>query len=237
MNKNPLLVLLISAMATFTMGWVAHRVFSKSYPSGKEPSKNEQQFVTQTVIKAPDSPFLIPVFQPAVVDTPKTAVEKDTILKPQTDTSIQIKVTVTDVEQEDSLVRKKFVPKVSFGDYAVSKKYKGPIPQTLDFSTCGSGKLYQKATKAEVKGGPDFAGQYAFAQVSCGTDCYSSTIVDLKTGKVYAGPKSSNGYQFKINSSLLIVNPPDSKGYYPDCEICAPELYVWTGKKFKKISY
>lgn len=241
--KNPLLVLAVSALATFTMGWVAHRVFSKSF--GNEPvaiaaGTNIPDSGTK---KLPDS---TPKIQsdsslpnaviPAKTDSNSLKTPKDSVPLIKNDTSIRMTITVTDVEPENAEVKKKYIAKVAFKDYPVSKTYKGPVPKTLDFSTCGSGKLYQKATKEEVKEGPDFAGQYAFTQVSCGTGCYSSTVVDLKTGKVFAGPKSSNGYSFKVSSSLLIVNPPDNKGYYTDCELCAPELYVWTGKKFKKIS-
>ena len=235
--KNPLFVLAISALATFTMGWVAHRVFSKSFGS---ETKAESTALAATATPPLKQDSLLTQSDSHSKNTKTVVVDstsiKDSITAIKHDTSIKMTITVTNVEPEDSVVRKKYVAKASFNDYPVSKKYKGPIPRTLDFSTCGSGKLYQKATKEEVKEGPDFAGQFAFTQVSCGTGCYSSTVVDLKTGKVFAGPKSSNGYSFKVSSSLLIVNPPDSKGYYTDCELCAPELYVWTGKKFKKIS-
>ncbi len=231
--KNPLFVLAISALATFTMGWVAHRVFSKSFGS---ETKSESIAIAATTTPAVKQDSL-PTQPDSLSKNTKTVVAdstsiKDSITASKRDTSIKMTITVTNVEPEDTVVRKKFIAKASFNDYPVSKKYKGPIPRTLDFSTCGSGKLYQKATKEEVKEGPDFAGQYAFTQVSCGTGCYSSTLVDLKTGKVFAGPKSSNGYSFKVSSSLLIVNPPDNKGYYPDCELCASELYLCKVKKF-----
>jgi hypothetical protein len=36
----------------------------------------------------------------------------------------------------------------------------------------------------------------------------------MQTGKVYNGVISEIGYEFKKGSKLLIVNPPDSSGWY-----------------------
>jgi hypothetical protein len=132
---------------------------------------------------------------------------------------------------------RKFNPKTTFKDYPVSKKFSGQIPKNLNFSTCKYGKSYKTASRQAADKGADFAGHYAFARMGCGTNCQVSTIIDLTTGKVYAGPVASGGYDFKLDSKMIIVNPPDSSGLYsPQCPTnCKPEQYLWTNNTLKQI--
>jgi hypothetical protein len=86
--------------------------------------------------------------------------------------------------------------------------------------------------------GLNFAGHYSIVTWGCGTNCEYGAIVDLQTGIVYAIPTASGGYGYKKNSRLLVVNPPDSSGFYDDCIYCLPpELWVWVDrqKKFKRL--
>jgi len=131
-------------------------------------------------------------------------------------------------------IKRRFILNKTFKDFP-AEKMKGKTANELDFSTCKYGKLYKTASKKAIAKGIVFAGRFAFASINCGTGCYSSTIIDTKTGKVYDGPHSSSGYQYKANSRLLIINPPQADGFYTPCEYCEPEAYVWTGKEFKKL--
>ena len=141
------------------------------------------------------------------------------------------------VKEADGQVNiwRKFKPKQTFKDYPVSKKFGGQVPKTLNFSTCKYGKSYKTASRQAADEGANFAGHYAFARMGCGTSCQVSTITDLTTGNVYAGPDASGGYEFQIDSKLILVNPPDSSGLYYPCFYCIPEQYLWTDNTFKRI--
>lgn len=239
--KHPLLILGISAIATFTMGWFGHRVFSKSLVPAQVPSTISNPVIKKDsqVKNVPDS-FLLNRFDTASINLPvqPTANEKtaiilasatlDTLWEDQTEIILKL--------PDGSLdLRRKFNPHKKFGDFWVSERFKGKPVTILDFSTSKYGKLYKNASKKAIEKGAVFAGHFAFASVDCGTGCYACTIIDLKTGKVYDGPHASSGYQYKINSRLLIINPPQADGFYTPCDYCDPELYLWTGKSFKKI--
>jgi uncharacterized lipoprotein NlpE involved in copper resistance len=133
------------------------------------------------------------------------------------------------------IVLRKFSPKKTFKDFTVEEKFDGLPPKELNFSFCKYGKLYKTASKEAADNGADFAGHYSFARMGCGTNCQVSTIIDLKTGNVYAGPEAAGGYDYKLDSRILIVNPPDSNGLYQPCQYCTPEQYLWTGSSFKRL--
>ena len=130
---------------------------------------------------------------------------------------------------------RKFNPKKTFKDYSVSKQYSGQIPKNLNFSTCKYGKSYKTASRKAADEGANFAGHYAFARMGCGTSCQVSTIIDLTTGNVYDGPQATGGYEYRIDSKLILVNPPDSGGHYFPCSYCKPEQYLWTDNSLKPI--
>lgn len=141
------------------------------------------------------------------------------------------------VKEADGQVNiwRKFNPKKTFEDYPVLKKFTGQIPKNLNFSTCKYGKLYETLSRVAADEGPTFAGHYAFARMGCGTSCQVSTIIDLTTGNVYAGTEAAGGYQYQIDSKIIVVNPPDSSGLYYPCFYCIPEQYLWTNNSFKRI--
>ncbi|WP_133159363.1 hypothetical protein [Solitalea longa] len=76
----------------------------------------------------------------------------------------------------------------------------------------------------------NFAGHYSFVFWGCGSPCQSSLLIDRKTGKIYDSPSASVGYDFKVSSRMLIVNPPDTSGFYFDCSHCKPIIYLFDEK-------
>jgi hypothetical protein len=115
--------------------------------------------------------------------------------------------------------------------YVRPQKIKGD--KKLDFSNHKHRKLFITRTTDEVRErGFNFAGHYSFVYWGCGSPCKLSAVVDLITGKVYNGPPAATGYSFKKNSRILIVNPPDSAGFYVKNRIWQPEQYI-----FKKDSF
>jgi len=81
----------------------------------------------------------------------------------------------------------------------------------------------------------NFAGHYILVYWGCGSPCKESVIVDVKTGKIYECPSAAMAYEYKVDSRVLIVNPPDWGSYYSDCAGCQPELYIFDEKSKKFI--
>ncbi|MEX2964690.1 hypothetical protein [Microbulbifer sp. TYP-18] len=91
----------------------------------------------------------------------------------------------------------------------------------IDFSSNLSAKMYQVRLKEGVAKGANFADHYALVSWGCGNECQSLLIVDLKTGKIHSikdKPEpllSSRGLDFRLESRLLIVDPPCPENYNP----------------------
>lgn len=119
----------------------------------------------------------------------------------------------------------KFEPYVSFDDFLVDSVEAGKKP--LDFST--NKEAYQFRTRirdAYNTNTANFAGHYTFVSWGCGSPCQQAAIVDRRTGYIYNAPAAALGYDFRVNSKMLIVNVPDSLGFYVDCIYCKPQIYV-----------
>lgn len=116
----------------------------------------------------------------------------------------------------------KFKPEVSFNEYKVGVQ---TIKAELNFSP-----LYKSfktvISNAYKKNDCLFAGHYSFIWWRCGMPCQCGVMVDRRTGRIYDIPVASYGYQFEKDSRMLIVNPPDSNGYYENIPECTPEVYV-----------
>lgn len=62
---------------------------------------------------------------------------------------------------------------------------------------------YREAFKKEA----DFAGKYKVVQWGCGTACQVNSLVNLETGQIIDGFTSSMGVEYKMNSTIFIVDP------------------------------
>lgn len=110
---------------------------------------------------------------------------------------------------------------------------------SINYSTNRTARRFRSAINWSIdKFGINFAGHYNLARWGCGTSCVNGAITDLKTGNVYDLPPASLDYEFQSDSRLLVINPPDSSGYYDYCSYCEPELWVWNEnkKKFEKLN-
>jgi hypothetical protein len=129
----------------------------------------------------------------------------------------------------------KFEPHISFSDFKVDVENANAKP---DLNSHKLGQKFRSAISEEYKNDKSlFAGHYSLAYWGCGSPCQMSVIVDKRNGKIYDSPTASLGYKFQKNSRMLIVNPPDSLGYYyKDCAYCKPEIYILNEatKKFEK---
>ncbi|MBT1712188.1 hypothetical protein KK062_28360 [Fulvivirgaceae bacterium PWU5] len=121
----------------------------------------------------------------------------------------------------------KFEPYISFQDFQTDSVDMGTAKATLDLSSKkGAGMFKTRIRNAYNADTVNFAGHYTFASWGCGSPCQQAVIVDRRTGKVYDAPGATRGYCFKPNSRMLIVNPPDSTGFYDDCIWCKPIIYL-----------
>lgn len=239
--KNPLVVLAISAIATFAMGWFGHRVFIKSTTPKTEPVQKAEPVKKNDspASPAPDTLFAkkndSSSFKPEKIESDT---DKPTVIlaSATTDTLWRDEKEIVLKHPDGSVdIRRKFILKKTFNDYIVNERFNGKFPKKLNYSTAKYARLHKAATHRAVEKKVLFAGRYAFAVIECGVDCFTSTLVDLKTGNVYDGPHASTGYKFEANSRMLIVNPVAPDGFYTPCEFCEPEVYVWTGKEFKRV--
>ncbi len=90
--------------------------------------------------------------------------------------------------------------------------------------------------------GDRFGGRFAFAEWGCGSSCQMAAIIDRATGAVHFAPVASLGYAYRVDSNLLILNPPENIGEpMPSDPICQDEsarwattshYYAWDGSAF-----
>ena len=121
----------------------------------------------------------------------------------------------------------KFEPYIGFDDFKIKvvdhRKY-----ADLDIKSNIIASNYQTRLREGYKvDTANFAGHYTFVYFGCGSPCQGSLVIDRKTGKVYDSPSASLGYDFRVDSRMLIVNPPDTSGFYDDCVYCKPIIYIF----------
>ena len=60
-----------------------------------------------------------------------------------------------------------------------------------------------------AKVGPNFAGDQTIVRWQCGEECQQIAVIDARTGTVMFAPFVTHlGFRFRLDSKLLIVNPP-----------------------------
>lgn len=80
----------------------------------------------------------------------------------------------------------------------------------VDFSTRPEARQFETRIKEGVEEGPNFAGRFALIEWGCGTNCQELAVVDLGNGKIVEyGLTASLGFDYRPDSRLLLVNPPD----------------------------
>ena len=126
----------------------------------------------------------------------------------------------------------KFEPGVSFSDFKVKVEKVNTKP---DLKSHELGHRFRSAIRNDYANVESkFAGHYSLAYWGCGSPCKISVLIDRRNGKIYDAPTSSVGYEFQNDSRMLIVNPPDSIGYYDkNCFYCEPEIYILNEKTKK----
>lgn len=154
----------------------------------------------------------------------------DTILKD--DNVIVLGDSSNNVKGAINYLSIRFKPRIKFSDFKVDVGSNPKIP--IQYSSNKIARMFKTViTETCKKEGLNFAGHYCFVQWGCGSPCQMSAVVDMQTGIVYEGETASLGYEFKKDSRMLIVNPPDSTGFYLNCGYCEPLIYIWNEKQKK----
>jgi hypothetical protein len=101
---------------------------------------------------------------------------------------------------------------LDFDVYPVKEIFKG-IPAPVDFASNPEAKEFETKLNKQAKEGPNFAGHYTLVEIGCGTECKRYMIVDVISGKVFSLGEAHRGVAVRLDSKLLIVDPPC--GPYP----------------------
>jgi hypothetical protein len=106
----------------------------------------------------------------------------------------------------------------------------------INWKSNPSARRFRTVIKEGVKRGVNFAGHYCIVQWGCGTLCQSWVIVDLDNGKIYDGISTCRGLDYRSDSRLIILDPPDGKnGEYSDNFCMSPTVYQWKHNKLDKL--
>ncbi|MBI4598787.1 hypothetical protein HY734_01165 [Candidatus Uhrbacteria bacterium] len=98
----------------------------------------------------------------------------------------------------------------TFEGFPVTDVFEGE-PKAVDWDTYPEARQFRTMIARDAKKGPNFAGHYTVAEWGCGTGCQNHAIVDARDGRIAAfGLLSAYGVKERLDSSLLVVNPPEN---------------------------
>jgi len=125
----------------------------------------------------------------------------------------------------------------SFEQYAVSV-YSGPSAKP-DFQSLPSSRMFRTMIRDGIKEGVNFAGHYVFVTFGCGTDCSSSFLVDVKSGKIFdfpLGGEENYGLSLDYRRDSKLIKASWIEGDDPvGNPICVRKELVLKGATFKPL--
>lgn len=131
-------------------------------------------------------------------------------------------------------------PRLRFDAYPVRSKSTGPCAQ-VNLKSHPKARLFRTMLREGAKTGPNFAGHYTIVDWGCGSACLTIAVIDCRNGRVYFAPfvvSPGIGQDFRINSRLFIVNPPELSGYKEGeyiPEWSEPSWHVWRSGRFVQL--
>lgn len=130
----------------------------------------------------------------------------------------------------------KFKPYIQFRDFPVDEIYAGDKAK-LQLDKKSGFWDFRTRIRNGYEDTVKFAGKYCFVSWGCGSPCQMAVIIDATTGKIYAVPQATQGYNYRTDSRMLIVNPPQEEmefengdttpALWLNCDYCQPEIYIW----------
>jgi hypothetical protein len=86
--------------------------------------------------------------------------------------------------------------------------YTGERAVRPDFSIFPEARAFQRDITQALQGGATFAGRFAVASRTCGTNCETHTVIDIGSGLVVShGIVTEYGVEYSLDSSLFVTNP------------------------------
>ena len=124
-----------------------------------------------------------------------------------------------------------------FAKYPVPSAYKGK-PAPVNLASHKDAPTFRTRLGEAAAKGPNFAGHMTVATWGCGTSCQAVALIDARNGRVHFGPTASLGVKHRLDSRLLVVNPPEEiKDAYGDKppDWAKSEYYVWNGSRLTRV--
>ncbi len=124
---------------------------------------------------------------------------------------------------------------ISFDQFPVETIFSGS-PAILDLSSHPNARQFRTVLKQGAEQGINFAGHYTIVTWGCGTACQVLAVIDVKTGQIYF-PEivASVGFEYRSDSSLLVVNPAKNLEEIPELyqQAYGPSRYYqWQNNQF-----
>lgn len=121
--------------------------------------------------------------------------------------------------------------------YPAGAPFRGK-PAAVNLSSHKDARMFRTRLREAAPGGPNFAGHMTVVTWGCGSSCQAVALIDARNGRVYFGPTASLGVKHRLDSRLLVVNPPEEiKEAYGDKppDWSTPDYYVWNNGRLAKI--
>ena len=128
-----------------------------------------------------------------------------------------------------------------FAAYPIAKnlEFTG-TPAPVDLESYKDAETYKTKLTEGAQKGPNYAGHLTIVGFGCGTQCQDNWLIDAKTGKILDRFSSMIGIKYKLDSTLLIINPPDKQleeayNVHPEAPFWGDidtTYEVWTEGKF-----
>lgn len=97
----------------------------------------------------------------------------------------------------------------TFDRYPVEEVFTGK-PAAVDNDAAKDWRPYRSNLRRAQATGPNFAGRFTLSQWNCGLRCTQVVLLDTATGKPVAQLQAATGVRYRLDSELLIANPPES---------------------------
>ena len=97
----------------------------------------------------------------------------------------------------------------AFDQYPVEEVWSG-TPAAVDHEASKAWRPYRSNLRRAQSTGPNFAGRFTLAQWNCGARCTQIVLLETSTGKPVGELRAATGVRFRLDSELLIADPPES---------------------------
>jgi hypothetical protein len=122
--------------------------------------------------------------------------------------------------------------------YPAVVKFKGK-PAAVDLASHKDARAFRTRLSEAAPKGTNFAGHMTVITWGCGTLCQIVALIDARDGRVSFGPTASVGVKHRLDSRLLVLNPPENAkeafGGDPPPDCCHAEYYVWDKGRLTRI--